>query len=64
MVLGEWISSHSLSYFFLTLPDFVGTEGGVFDLRNHHPEISTRPFPCAGLPCTWCSSSAGGILIR
>ena len=44
MVLGEWISSHSLSYFFLTLPDFVGTEGGVFELRNHHPEIFDEAF--------------------
>jgi F420-non-reducing hydrogenase large subunit len=44
MVLGEWISSHSLSYFFLTLPDFVETEGGVFELRNHHPGIFEEAF--------------------
>jgi F420-non-reducing hydrogenase large subunit len=44
MVLGEWISSHSLSYFFLTLPDYVGTDGGVFELRHHHPDIFDEAF--------------------
>jgi len=44
MILGEWISSHSLSYFFLTLPDFVEADGGVFELRNHHPEIFDEAF--------------------
>lgn len=44
MVLGEWISSHSLSYFFLTLPDFVGTEGGVFELRKQYPETFDEAF--------------------
>jgi F420-non-reducing hydrogenase large subunit len=44
LVLGEWISSHSLSYFFLTLPDFVGTDGGVFELRRHHPKTFDEAF--------------------
>ncbi len=40
MVLGEWINSHALSYFFLTMPDFVGAAGGgVFELMESHPEI-------------------------
>jgi F420-non-reducing hydrogenase large subunit len=38
MVLGEWISSHSLSYFFLSSPDFMGAEGGIFALRKNYPE--------------------------
>ncbi len=44
MVLGEWISNHSLSYFFLNMPDFVGAKGGVFELRKHHPEAFDDAF--------------------
>ena len=44
LVLGEWISSHALSYFFLTMPDLVGAPGGVFELMSSHPEISTEAF--------------------
>jgi NAD-reducing hydrogenase large subunit len=44
IVLGEWISSHALSYFFLTMPDFVGATGGVFELIDTHPEITREAF--------------------
>lgn len=44
MVLGEWISSHSLSYFFLAMPDLVGASGGVFELLKSHPETSAEAF--------------------
>jgi coenzyme F420-reducing hydrogenase alpha subunit len=44
MVLGEWISSHALSYFFLAMPDLVGARGGVFELMNNRPEISAEAF--------------------
>ncbi len=39
VVLGEWIASHSLSYFFLTMPDFVGAQGGIFELMKKDPEV-------------------------
>ncbi len=44
MVLGEWISSHALSYFFLAMPDVVGAKGGVFELLKNQPEISAEAF--------------------
>ncbi len=44
LVLGEWISSHALSYFFLTLPDFIGAKGGLFELQESHPEIFAKGF--------------------
>jgi NAD-reducing hydrogenase large subunit len=44
LVLGEWINSHALSYFFLTMPDFVGAAGGVFELMETHPEITREAF--------------------
>jgi coenzyme F420-reducing hydrogenase alpha subunit len=45
MVLGEWINSHALSYFFLTMPDFVGAAGGgVFELMESHPEFTRDAF--------------------
>ena len=44
LVLGEWISSHALSYFFLTMPDFVGAAGGVFELMDTHPEVTGEAF--------------------
>jgi coenzyme F420-reducing hydrogenase alpha subunit len=39
MVLGEWIGSHALSYFFLTMPDFMGVSGGLFELMSSHPDL-------------------------
>ena len=44
ILLGEWISSHSLSYFFLSLPDVVGTGGGIFEIAATYPEISKDAF--------------------
>ena len=44
IVLGEWISSHSLSYFFLSLPDTVGTGGGIFEIADKYPEVSKDAF--------------------
>jgi coenzyme F420-reducing hydrogenase alpha subunit len=44
LLLGEWINSHALSYFFLTMPDFVGVSGGVFELMRTHPEIVRDAF--------------------
>jgi NAD-reducing hydrogenase large subunit len=44
LVLAEWISSHALSYFFLTLPDHLGTSGGIFELSRTHPEITREAF--------------------
>ncbi len=40
LVLGEWVGSHSLSYFYLTLPDFMGSSGGFFELMKTHPEVA------------------------
>jgi len=44
LVMAEWISSHSLSYFFLTVPDFVEEKGGVFELQKKYPEIFSEAF--------------------
>ncbi len=43
-VWGEWIASHALSYFFLTLPDALSAGRGVFDLMQEHPEIARDAF--------------------
>ncbi len=43
-VLGEWINSHALTYFFLSMPDFVGASSGIFDLIRSHPEIAREAF--------------------
>jgi NAD-reducing hydrogenase large subunit len=43
-VYGEWIASHSLSYFFLTLPDALGASRGVFDLMTEHPDVAKDAF--------------------
>jgi len=40
IILAEWISSHALSYFFLTMPDFVGASGGLFELMKTHPDLT------------------------
>jgi coenzyme F420-reducing hydrogenase alpha subunit len=44
LVLGEWIGSHSLSYFYLTLPDFMGSSGGFFELMKTHPEVAREAY--------------------
>jgi coenzyme F420-reducing hydrogenase alpha subunit len=44
MVLGEWINSHALSYFFLTMPDFVGASKGIFQLMESNPDITRDAF--------------------
>jgi coenzyme F420-reducing hydrogenase alpha subunit len=44
MVLGEWINSHALSYFFLTMPDFVGASKGIFQLMESNPDITKDAF--------------------
>lgn len=43
-ILGEWIGSHALSYFFLTLPDALGGSRGVFDLMKEYPEVARDAF--------------------
>ncbi len=43
-VLGEWINSHALSYFFLSMPDFIGAASGIFDLLQSHPDITKEAF--------------------
>ena len=40
ILLGERISSHALSYFYLSMPDFLGARGGIFELMKTHPEIA------------------------
>lgn len=42
VLLGEWISSHALSYFFLSLPDVVGGGGGLFDIMKQQPEVAAK----------------------
>jgi len=44
IVLGEWISSHALSFFFLSMPDFIGASGGIFELMKSNPEITGEAF--------------------
>ncbi len=43
-ILGEWIASHALSFFFLTLPDSIQASRGIFDLMQLHPEIAGDAF--------------------
>jgi NAD-reducing hydrogenase large subunit len=43
-IWGEWIASHALSYFFLTLPDALGAGRGVFDLMRESPEVARDAF--------------------
>lgn len=43
-VWGEWIASHALSYFFLTLPDALGAGRGIFDLLQENPEAAHDAF--------------------
>jgi NAD-reducing hydrogenase large subunit len=41
---GEWIASHALSYFFLTMPDMLGAGRGVFDLMGEYPDVARDAF--------------------
>lgn len=41
-LMGEWIASHAVSYFFLTAPDFLEGEAGLFDLMKSHPEMAVQ----------------------
>jgi NAD-reducing hydrogenase large subunit len=43
-IWGEWIASHALSYFFLTLPDALGAARGVFDLMAEYPDVARDAF--------------------
>jgi coenzyme F420-reducing hydrogenase alpha subunit len=43
-IWGEWIASHALSYFFLTLPDALGAGRGVFDLVREYPDVAGDAF--------------------
>jgi NAD-reducing hydrogenase large subunit len=43
-IWGEWIASHALSYFFLTLPDTLGVGRGIFDLMGEHPDVARDAF--------------------
>jgi len=43
-VYGEWITSHAISYFFLTQPDVLGTQEGIFGLIQHHPQVAEVAF--------------------
>jgi coenzyme F420-reducing hydrogenase alpha subunit len=43
-IWGEWIASHALSYFFLTLPDALGAGRGIFDLMQEHPDVARDAF--------------------
>ncbi len=43
-LLGERISSHALSYFFLTVPDFVSSDGGIFELMKSRPDVAHEAF--------------------
>lgn len=45
LLLGEWISSHALSYFFLSAPiSIIGENNGIFDLMKQQPEIASEAF--------------------
>jgi len=43
-VYGEWITSHALSYFFLTQPDVLGAAEGVFGMIKHYPKVAATAF--------------------
>ncbi|MBU0729554.1 MAG: Ni/Fe hydrogenase subunit alpha [Proteobacteria bacterium] len=43
-LLGERISSHALSYFFLTYPDLIGSSKGLFDLKKMYPKVAEDAF--------------------
>lgn len=41
ILLGEWIGSHALSYFFLTMPDVAEVGEGIVGLMRSRPEIAS-----------------------
>lgn len=43
-VYGEWIASHALSYFFLSMPDELGASHGVFELIRKYPGVAEEAF--------------------
>ncbi len=43
-VLGEWIASHALSYFFLARPDAFGGSLNIFELMKDDPEVAREAF--------------------
>jgi NAD-reducing hydrogenase large subunit len=43
-VWGEWIASHALSYYFLTLPDMLSAGMGIFDMMQEHPDVAGDAF--------------------
>lgn len=44
VVLGEWIASHALAYFFLAMPDLVDAPGGIFELARTQPDLVAEAF--------------------
>jgi coenzyme F420-reducing hydrogenase alpha subunit len=44
VVLGEWIASHALSYFFLAMPDLLDAQGGIAELARTHPDAVREAF--------------------
>lgn len=44
ILLGERISSHALSYYFLTMPDFACMQGGVIELVEESPVMTGKAF--------------------
>lgn len=44
VVLGEWIGSHALAYFFLAMPDLLDAPGGIFELARSQPELVREAF--------------------
>jgi len=43
-VYAEWITSHAISYFFLTQPDVLGAGKGIFGLMQQYPHIAEVAF--------------------
>ena len=40
LLFGEWIGSHALSYFFLTMPDLMESGEGLLQMAQSHPGIA------------------------
>ena len=62
ILYGEWISSHALSCFFLTRPDYTGSSRGIFDLMEKEPDIAGTALAVrrAGGDSTTGSETRGG----
>lgn len=41
MILAQWIQSHTLHAFFLSLPDYLGVESAVSMAKDHPKEVSS-----------------------